>query len=82
MQAKNHAPAAVLGSGVLPMGHHPGFGKWCKVPLGSHSSAKGINHGYTQHPAGGLGGGANSRQHALDWAVNNTAQLPTSILQH
>jgi hypothetical protein len=44
MQAKNHAPAAVFGGGTLPMGHHPGFGKWCKVPLGSHSSAKGINH--------------------------------------
>jgi hypothetical protein len=43
MQAMHHAPASVLVSGALPTGHHPGFGKWCKlVPLGS--IAKGSDH--------------------------------------
>jgi hypothetical protein len=78
----NHAPVAVLGSGTLPMGHHPGFGKWCKVPLsGSHSSAKGINHTKHQQHAGGLGGGANSRQHALNWGSKQAATTQQSAQQ-
>jgi hypothetical protein len=35
MQPMHHAPASIMFVATLPTGHHPGFGKWCKVPLGS-----------------------------------------------
>ena len=67
MQPMHHAPASIMFVATLPTGHHPGFGKRCKIPLSSITT--GSNHNThissTQEALAAVPTADN--KHALDW---------------
>ena len=63
----HHAPASIMFCATLPTGHHPGFGKWCKVPLSSITTGSNHNTHISSTQEALAAVPAADNKHALDW---------------